>query len=67
MSMIAKEGDAIPQVTFKARVRDEKIGGDNPFDWKDVSTNDLFKGETMRMVVRVMGCDREDDNMIKNF
>ena len=30
---------------FKARVRDEKIGGDNPYDWKDVTTDDLFKGK----------------------
>ena len=42
---VAKEGDAIPNVVFKARVRDEKIGGSNPFTWKDVSTNDLFKGK----------------------
>eukprot|EP00596_Hydrurales_sp_CCMP1899_P005814 CAMPEP_0119033524 /NCGR_PEP_ID=MMETSP1177-20130426/565_1 /TAXON_ID=2985 /ORGANISM="Ochromonas sp, Strain CCMP1899" /LENGTH=225 /DNA_ID=CAMNT_0006990331 /DNA_START=30 /DNA_END=707 /DNA_ORIENTATION=+ len=45
ISMIAKEGDAIPAVTFKARVRDEKLGGDNPYDWKDVTTSDLFKGK----------------------
>ena len=38
------EGSMIPNVIFKARVRDEKIGGDNPFDWKDVSSSDLFKG-----------------------
>jgi peroxiredoxin len=40
-----QEGDAIPAVTFKARVRDDKLGGDNPFDWKDVSTDALFKGK----------------------
>jgi len=34
---------------FKARVRDDSIGGDNPFTWKDVSTSDLFKGK--RVVV----------------
>ena len=33
-----------PQVTFKTRVRDESIGGDNPFRWQDVTTDDLFKG-----------------------
>mmetsp|Transcript_18784 Transcript_18784/g.31460 ORF Transcript_18784/g.31460 Transcript_18784/m.31460 type:complete len:233 (+) Transcript_18784:77-775(+) len=44
-TMSAKEGDAVPSVTFKARVRDEKIGGDNPFDWKDVTSEDLFKGK----------------------
>ena len=38
-------GDIVPLVVFKARVRDEKIGGDNPYDWKDVTTDDLFKGK----------------------
>lgn len=45
LSMSLKEGDSIPNVVFKARVRDEKIGGSNPFTWKDVSTSDLFKGK----------------------
>lgn len=35
----------VPDVTFKTRVRDESIGGDNPFDWKDVTTDDLFAGK----------------------
>jgi peroxiredoxin len=26
-------------------VRDTSIGGDNPFDWKDVTSEDLFKGK----------------------
>jgi thioredoxin-dependent peroxiredoxin len=43
--MQLKEGDAIPNVVFKARVRDEKIGGPNPFTWKDVKSADLFKGK----------------------
>ena len=34
----------VPQVVFKTRVRDESIGGDNPFRWQDVSTDDVFKG-----------------------
>lgn len=33
------------QVTFKCRVRDESIGGDNPFTWKDVTTEDIMKGK----------------------
>lgn len=45
LSMTLKEGDRVPDVVFKARVRDEKIGGSNPFTWKDVSTSDLFKGK----------------------
>jgi len=35
----------VPQVTFKTRVRDESIGGDNPFRWQDVTTDDIFKGK----------------------
>ena len=39
----------VPDVVFKTRVRDESIGGDNPFRWQDVSSNDLFAGK--RVVV----------------
>lgn len=35
----------VPSVIFKTRVRDESIGGDNPFRWQDVSTDDIFKGK----------------------
>ena len=35
----------VPDVIFKTRVRDESLGGDNPFRWQDVSTDDLFKGK----------------------
>ena len=37
--------ETVPEVTFKTRVRDESIGGDNPFRWQDVTTNDLFLGK----------------------
>ena len=40
-----QEGIKIPQVTFKTRVRDESIGGDNPFRWQDVSSKDLLRAE----------------------
>lgn len=43
--LFLKVGDTVPEVTFKARVRDDKLGGDNPFDWKDVTSSDLFKGK----------------------
>lgn len=45
LSMALKESESIPNVVFKARVRDEKIGGSNPFTWKDITTSDLFKGK----------------------
>ncbi len=38
-----------PAVVFKTRVRDESVGGDNPFRWQDVGTDEVFKGR--RVVV----------------
>ncbi|CAM2010636.1 peroxiredoxin [Acanthopleuribacter pedis] len=35
----------VPQVVFKTRVRNEALGGPNPFEWKDLSTDDIFKGK----------------------
>jgi len=35
----------LPDVVFKTRVRNDALDGDNPFDWKDVTTADLFKGK----------------------
>ena len=35
----------VPQVVFKTRVRDESVGGENPFRWQDVSSDDIFKGK----------------------
>ncbi|PHS69539.1 MAG: peroxiredoxin [Methylophaga sp.] len=37
----------VPDITFKTRVRDESIDGDNPFRWQDVTTNDIFKGKSI--------------------
>jgi len=42
------EGATIPQVTWKTRTRIESDDA-NPFDWKDLSSADLFKGK--RIVV----------------
>lgn len=38
-------GESVPKVTFKARIRDPSIGGENPFKWKDVTSEDIFKGK----------------------
>ena len=35
-------GRALPNVTFKTRVRDDTIGGPNPYRWEDVTTDDYF-------------------------
>ena len=40
-----KQGTRIPDVTFKTRVRDESIGGTNPFRWQDMTSDDYFKGK----------------------
>ena len=39
------EGQRIPSVVFKTRVRDESADGPNPFRWQDVTTEDLFAGK----------------------
>jgi peroxiredoxin len=42
-------GRHVPPITFKTRVRDESIGGDNPYRWQDMTTDDYFRGK--RVVV----------------
>ncbi|TAF09578.1 MAG: peroxiredoxin [Nostocales cyanobacterium] len=41
--------ETVPNVVFKTRVRDESIGGPNPFRWQDRTTEELFAGK--RVVV----------------
>ena len=33
----------VPDVVFKTRIRDEAIEGDNPYKWKDKTSDELFK------------------------
>lgn len=33
----------VPNMTFKTRVRDDSVAGENPFIWKDVTSAELFK------------------------
>ncbi len=35
----------VPSVIFKTRVRNEALGGPNPYEWRDVSTDEIFKGK----------------------
>jgi peroxiredoxin len=46
-----KEGDKVPAVTFKTRTRiaSSESNHDNPFDWKELATDDYFQGK--RVVV----------------
>ncbi len=39
------EGSPVPDVMFKTRVRDESVGGENPYRWQDVSTSEIFTGK----------------------
>lgn len=42
MMMIGKK---LPEVTFHTRVRDESIGGDNPFRWEVKTTSSFFANQ----------------------
>lgn len=35
-------GSIVPAVVFKTRVRDESVGGSNPYRWQDVTSYELF-------------------------
>lgn len=35
----------VPDVVFKTRVRDESIGGENPFRWQDLTSQEVFGGK----------------------
>ncbi len=35
----------VPAVTFKTRVRNEALGGPNPFEWKDLTSDEIFAGK----------------------
>ncbi len=42
---MTKQWQQVPNVTFKTRVRDESVSGDNPFRWQDVTTHDIFQNK----------------------
>lgn len=35
----------VPDAVFHTRVRNEALGGDNPFEWKALTTDDVFAGK----------------------
>jgi peroxiredoxin len=37
----------VPEVTFKTRVRNEALGGPNPFEWKELSSKEIFGGKNV--------------------
>ena len=36
---------SVPPVIFHTRVRNEALGGANPFEWKDLTSQDIFGGK----------------------
>lgn len=43
-------GARLPDVTFRTRVRDDAVGGDNPYRWQDVATQDIFGGRRIVLI-----------------
>ena len=37
----------VPDVNFMTRVRNDALDGPNPFEWKQVSTADIFASKTV--------------------
>ena len=35
----------VPHATFKTRVRNDALGGANPFEWATLTSDDVFKGK----------------------
>ncbi len=44
-------GMHVPKVVFKTRVRDESVGGPNPYRWQDVSTRGALRGQARRRIL----------------
>jgi len=39
------EGNKVPKITFRIRVRDDNLEGPNPFKWENKTTADYFDGK----------------------
>jgi thioredoxin-dependent peroxiredoxin len=37
----------VPHATFKTRVRNEALGGSNPYEWRDLTTEEIFGGKNV--------------------
>ena len=40
-------GETLPESEFRVRVRDESVGGDNPYRWETMTTSDFFENKTV--------------------
>lgn len=41
---------SVPNTTFKTRVRDESVSGENPYRWQDLSSDEIFSGKSIIVV-----------------
>lgn len=39
--------NTVPNITFKTRVRNEALEGDNPFEWKDLTSSEIFDNKNV--------------------
>ncbi len=39
--------NTVPDVTFKTRIRNEALGGDNPYEWKDLTSDEIFANKNV--------------------
>ena len=37
----------VPKANFVTRVRNDSLGGDNPFEWRTLTSDDVFAGKTV--------------------
>lgn len=37
----------VPHTVFKTRVRNDKIEGENPFEWRDVTSEEIFRNKNV--------------------
>ena len=37
----------VPNATFQTRVRNESLGGPNPYEWKELTSDEIFGGRTI--------------------
>jgi peroxiredoxin len=47
------KGVVLPKVNFPTRVRNDELGGDNPFEWRQVNSSFLFGGKDLHKRVVV--------------
>ena len=67
----------IPDVKFQTRVRDDSLGGDNPFKWEEKTSSDYFTNKKViqvgnkamntykREALRSIGKTADNSNLIK--